>query len=85
MYREAITLAHGEQLYTDLLARIRRDADQVAAMWADAESVPDELDVPGTLAALAAAHPEEFTGYVEGLTETVSLDAARRNRRRKAT
>jgi hypothetical protein len=37
------------------------------------------------LAALAAAHPEEFTGYVQGLTETVSLDAARKSRRRKAT
>ncbi|XVU24237.1 hypothetical protein ACQPZJ_44575 [Actinoplanes sp. CA-054009] len=36
------------QLYTDLLARIRQDSDLVAAMWADAESHPDELDVPGT-------------------------------------
>jgi hypothetical protein len=48
MYRLAITLIHGEQLYTDLLACVRRDGDLVAAMWADAEGDPDELDVPGT-------------------------------------
>jgi hypothetical protein len=42
------TLVHGEQLYTDLLAEIRRDRALVAAMWADAECRPDELDVPGT-------------------------------------
>lgn len=36
-------------------------------------------------AALAEAHEEEFRGYVEGLTETVSLvDFARKNRKRKA-
>lgn len=48
MYGAVETLAHGEQLYTDLLARIRRDSALVSAMWADAESTPDELDVPGT-------------------------------------
>jgi len=35
------------------------------------------------LAALVAEHREEFDGYVRGLTETVSLDAARRARRRR--
>ncbi len=43
-----MTLKHGEQLYTDLLTRIREDTDLVAAMWAHAESRPDELDRPGT-------------------------------------
>lgn len=47
-YRETFTLTHGEQLYTDLLDRIRRDDELVAAMWTDAECRPDELDVPGT-------------------------------------
>lgn len=42
------TLIHGEQLYTDLLARLRTDDTLDAAMWSDAESRPDELDVPGT-------------------------------------
>jgi hypothetical protein len=36
------------------------------------------------LAALVEAHREEFLGYVEGLTETVSLDAARKARKRQA-
>lgn len=48
MFRDTLTLEHGEQLYTDLLERVRADRDLVAAMWADAESRPDELDVPGT-------------------------------------
>lgn len=42
-----VTLTHGDDLYTTLLQRIRADTDLVAAMWADAESTPDELDVPG--------------------------------------
>ncbi|MET0426298.1 MAG: hypothetical protein ABW046_20685 [Actinoplanes sp.] len=42
------TVVHGEQLYADLLDRVRQDDALVAAMWADAESHPDELDVPGT-------------------------------------
>lgn len=37
------------------------------------------------LAALAAAHEDEFRSYVEGLTETVSLDAARKTRRRRSS
>jgi hypothetical protein len=48
MYRQTLTLVHGEQLYTDLLHHIRRDVDLTAAMWADAESRPGELDVPDT-------------------------------------
>jgi hypothetical protein len=48
MYLAVETLSHGEQLYTDLLDRIRRDADLVSRMWTEAESAPDELDVPGT-------------------------------------
>jgi hypothetical protein len=47
-YLTVETLIHGDQLYTDLLARVRRDDGLTAAMWADAESRPGELDVPGT-------------------------------------
>jgi hypothetical protein len=36
------------------------------------------------LAALVAEHRDEFAGYLHGLTETVSLAAARRARRRGA-
>lgn len=48
MYSVSETLTYGEQLYADLLARIRDDRDLVAAMWADAECRPDELDIAGT-------------------------------------
>jgi len=48
MYAEPETLRHGGQLYADLLAEITADHDLVAAMWADAESRPAELDIPGT-------------------------------------
>lgn len=37
------------------------------------------------LAALYEAHREEFDDYVTGLDETVSLDAARQNKRREGT
>lgn len=42
------TLAHGQPEYAALLDRIRADEWLVGRMWADAESRPDELDVPGT-------------------------------------
>jgi hypothetical protein len=48
MYLAVETLSHGEQLYGDLLDRLRDDAHLVARMRTDAESSPDELDVPGT-------------------------------------
>ncbi|GLY08212.1 hypothetical protein [Actinoplanes sp. NBRC 101535] len=47
-WETTVTLRHGEQRYTDLLAAIRADRALVTAMWADAESRPGELDVPGT-------------------------------------
>jgi hypothetical protein len=43
-----ITLMHGSSAYARLLEQIRQDSELVAAMWSDAESHPDELDVPGT-------------------------------------
>lgn len=46
---QPITLAHGDSRYTGLLHQVRQDPVLVAAMWADAESRPEELDVPGTL------------------------------------
>lgn len=42
------TLAHGQPEYAALLDRIRADEWLVGRMWVDAESTPDELDVPGT-------------------------------------
>jgi hypothetical protein len=48
MEHRIVTLTHGDQEYTALLDRIRADTALVAAMEADAESHPDELDVPGT-------------------------------------
>lgn len=42
------TLRHGQAEYTELLDQIRGDPDLVEAMRLDAESGPDELDVPGT-------------------------------------
>jgi hypothetical protein len=48
MRHQVVTLAHGQPEYADLLDRIRQDDDLVARMWADAESRPNELDVPGT-------------------------------------
>ncbi len=45
---QTTTLVHGDPDYTRLLTTIRRDPRLVAAMWDDAESRPDELDVPGT-------------------------------------
>jgi hypothetical protein len=47
-WEAVMTLIHGERLYTELLADISRDDRLVAAMWADAESRPDELDIPET-------------------------------------
>ncbi len=43
-----VTLTHGERFYDDLLRVVRGDRALVEAMWADAESSPAELDVPGT-------------------------------------
>lgn len=42
------TLNHGRRYYAELLHLIRTDRDLVAAMWDDAESTPDEIDIPGT-------------------------------------
>lgn len=46
---DIVTLTHGHPRYTELLAHIRADPELVAAMWRDAESTPDELDVPGNI------------------------------------
>lgn len=68
-YLEATTLIHGEQLYTDLLDRIRGDQDLVAAMWTDAESKPDELDVPGTHWSVVLADDGTPTAWCAGRIE----------------
>jgi hypothetical protein len=70
------------------------DEDPVSAMKREAERCgwfprPDDQGRDlftrelRALAALAAAHEEEFRGFVEGLTETVSLDVARKSRTRR--
>jgi hypothetical protein len=82
----ATTAANYKPWDEDPISVIRREAERCGWFARDDDEGRDlfvrELRA---LAALAAAHPEEFTGYVEGLTETVSLDAARKNRRRKST
>jgi hypothetical protein len=45
---QVVTLTHGQPQYADLLDQIRQDPTLAARMWADAESRPDELDLPGT-------------------------------------
>ena len=62
------------------------DADPVEAMAREFhgfrrhERLADELRA---IAAIVEAHREEFDGYLQGLRETVSLDAARRAKRRR--
>lgn len=45
---QAVTLVHGGSRYARLLHQIGQDSALVAAMWAHAESRPEELDMPGT-------------------------------------
>jgi hypothetical protein len=81
----ATTAANHKPWEEDPVSVIRREAERCGWFPRDGDEGRDlfvrELRA---LAALAQAHPEEFAGYVEGLTETVSLDAARRTRQRKA-
>lgn len=81
----ATTAANYKPWEEDPVSVIRREAERCGWFPRDGDEGRDlfvrELRA---LAALAAAHSEEFAGYVEGLTETVSLENARRTRRRKA-
>lgn len=80
----ATTAANYKPWEEDPVSVIRREAERCGWFPREGDEGRDlfvrELRA---LAALAAAHPEEFSDYVQGLTETVSLDAARRTRRRK--
>lgn len=80
----ATTAANYRPWEEDPVSVIRREAERCGWFARDDDEGRDlfirELRA---LAALAEAHPEEFAGYVQGLTETVSLDAAR-NRRHRA-
>lgn len=68
---DVLTLHYGDPRYVDLLDRIRTDRWLVNRMRQDADSGPDELDVPGTTwvvavvdgqpAAWCAATPTEGT------------------------
>lgn len=79
------TAANNPPWEKDPVAVIRREAERCGYFPREGDEGRDlftrELRA---LAALAAAHPEEFSGYVEGLTETVSLDAVRKSRSRRA-
>ena len=70
----------------DPVSSIKREAERCG--WfrgAPADPVRDLFSRElRALAALAAEHEDEFRAYVTGLTETVSLDAARRDRKRRA-
>lgn len=79
----ATTAANCPPWEEDPVSVIKREADRCGWFPREGDEGRDlftrELRA---LAALAAAHPEEFAGYVDGLSETVSLDAARRNRKK---
>lgn len=53
---EVITVEIGHQRYEDLIGRIRRDADLLAALWADAETRLEES--PGKRWAVVAVDGE---------------------------
>lgn len=82
----ATTAANYKPWEEDPVSVIRREAER-CGWFARDDDLGRDLFVRElrALAALAAAHPEEFTGYVQGLTETVSLDAARKTRRRRTS
>jgi len=81
----ATTAANCKPWEEDPVGVIRRESERCGWFPRDGDEGRDlfarELRA---LAALAAAHPEEFAGYVQGLAETVSLDAVRRTHRRRA-
>jgi hypothetical protein len=52
--------------------------------WSDTNDRPEAVRMNAELHAIAElikAHPDEFEGYLSGLSETVSLDEMRRKRR----
>ncbi len=73
MRQWVITLAHGQPLYADLLDGIRNDRDLVAAMGADAESHPDELDLPGTRWSVALLEDGTPAAWCAARTEDGTL------------
>lgn len=48
-------LIHDDGLYTVMLDRVRQNDALVSAMWSDAESRPEELDIAGTYWTVAVA------------------------------
>jgi hypothetical protein len=52
-----------------------------ASQTPERERLTNELHA---IAALVAAHRDEFDDFIAGLANTTSLDAARRDRRRRA-
>jgi hypothetical protein len=83
----ALTAANYKTWEEDPVSAIQREAQRHGFFQA---RQPDEARALFTrelraLAALAEAHRDEFVGYVEGLTETVSLETARQARRRRSS
>ncbi len=68
----------------DPVAAIKREADR-CGWFPHPEDLGRDLFTRElkALAALAAAHQQEFRAYVDGLTDTVSLTDARKARRRR--
>lgn len=80
----ASTAANYRTWDEDPVNAIQREAHQHGFLARDASLGRDLFSRElRALAALYEAHREEFDGYVEGLTETVSLDRARHAKRRK--
>lgn len=76
------TVIHGEQLYTNLLDGIRQDRVLMAAMWDDAESRPEELDVPariGRSRSSETAHPPPGARLESRTTASSSATATTRS------
>lgn len=82
----ASTAANYKPWAEDPISTIRREAERCGWFARPGDEGRDlfarELRA---LAALVEAHPEEFADYLQGLTETLSLDAARQARQRRAT
>lgn len=72
---------------TEPIAVIGREAERCGMGRCYASQTPERERLTNELhaiAALVAAHRDEFDEFIAGLANTTSLDAARRDRRRRA-
>ena len=77
-----------EKWETEPIAVIGREAERCGMGRTYASPTPDRERLTHELhaiAALVAAHRDEFDDYIAGLANTTNLDAVRRDRQRRAT